>query len=242
MDRVPEDRCEVETPFGPVWLWGRPQGRPTLLILTGLFADPGTMDHFGRLLPDLDVLRAHLPGNHCPRLTGPPSIETYARALDAALGDQGARPLAVLGTSTGALVALALRSPISAMLLLEPPLRNTEILPLVQPDIVARDPELMLAIFGATEAGIVSQRDYTPLLRASTCPIDVLLGGVRAHPGQTMLPSLVDDESRRQLAAAGNVRCIDVPGAGHRVASADPRLFNDVVQRLVDRLRATAAA
>lgn len=240
MGAVSEDRCEVETPFGPLWLWGRPRRRATLLVLTGLYADFDTMDRLAGLLPDLDVLRAHLPGNHGPRLASP-GLETFAGALDLAIAELGAKPLAVLGVSTGALAALALRSPVCAMLLLEPPLRSERLWPLTHPEIVARDPELMFAVFGATANGIEAPRDYIAWLRASRVPIEALIGDKSLDAGGAELPSLVDDDSRRELVAAPNVRCTIVPGAGHNVQNAAPATYSAAVQRLVDRLRAARA-
>jgi len=131
-----------------------------------------------------------------------------------------------------------MRSPICAMLLLEPPLRTAQLWSLAHPQNLERDPALMFAVFGATEAGIAEPRDYTPLLQARECPIDVLIGEARPAIGQTVMPSLVDRESRRQLAATPNVACTVVPGAGHHVARAAGKGFGDGVLRLAERLRA----
>jgi hypothetical protein len=67
----------VQTRLGPVWMWGRDTGNPVMLMLTGLFTPQGYGRDAQRALLGVDVLRAHLPGNHCPALAVP-SVGTFA--------------------------------------------------------------------------------------------------------------------------------------------------------------------
>jgi pimeloyl-ACP methyl ester carboxylesterase len=229
-----EDRFEVETAFGPLWFWGRrPTGRPALLVITGAYARATVMDHFPRVFPDLDVLRMHLPGNHSPPLSEV-SMEVFSRALDDALGQVVAAPLAIIGLSAGALVALGVRRPnLRALLLIDPPIRTGEAWPLKTPGLLALDP----ALFGA-----LIDRDFSPLIDDLTVPTEVMAGSVPLLPPRDLErpPSLVDELTRRQLAAHPLVTLTVVEGVGHLVQEAGP-VFAEAILRLVDRLRKAAA-
>ena len=48
-----EQRFEVETPFGPVWLWGRDTGRPLVVVATGAFAESWVYDRLQLALPEV---------------------------------------------------------------------------------------------------------------------------------------------------------------------------------------------
>lgn len=228
------EKLELPTPLGPVWLWGRARGRPTLLIVTGAFADAGVMDHFARLLPQIDVLRTHLPGNHCPPLSET-SIAAYAAALDEALRQAVPGPLAVLGISAGALVALGLRAPnLAGLLLIEPPLFTEDVGALAQGVDAAKDPRFMHAIFGVADGQVVEPRDYSPLLDGLAAPAEVLLGDRPAtQRPQGRLPSLVGERARRALAACPRVTVTTAPGAGHHIAADAGQVFVGGLQRLL---------
>ncbi|MDZ4372184.1 MAG: hypothetical protein U1C74_12270 [Phenylobacterium sp.] len=59
------ERLEIETRFGPVWLWGEDTGRPVILILNDAFDVEG----IGTVRSQaFDVYNAHLPRDHCPNL------------------------------------------------------------------------------------------------------------------------------------------------------------------------------
>ena len=231
-------KFELQTPLGPIWLWGRITGRPTLLIVSGAFADFAVMDHFQGLLPDLDVLRTHLPGNHGPRLTET-SIEAYAAALSDALRQTVRAPLAVMGISVGALVALGLRSPrLVGLLLIEPPIFTEHLWPLAVGVDPAKDPEFMQAIFGIADAKVVAPRDYSGLLARLTVPAEVLLGDAALMPPRPFekSPSLVDERARAALRATPFVSTTVAPGAGHHVAAESGEVFVAAVHRLLRRL------
>jgi pimeloyl-ACP methyl ester carboxylesterase len=241
---VSDDRCEVSTPLGPVWLWGRPTGRPTLLVITGLFADADTMDHIGGLLPEVDVLRAHLPGNHCPRLSAV-SVGVFASALSSALQQVVTAPLGILGLSVGALVAMGVRTPnLKGLILIEPPVFTENLWPLAHPELIARDPELMAAVFGVGDGGVTEPRDYSALVRGLSVPTVVLLGDRPLMPQRPVesMPSLVDEASRDILARQPNVSLSIAPGAGHHVAKQAPSLLAHHVRRLVRALQAGETA
>ncbi|RAK63103.1 alpha/beta fold hydrolase [Phenylobacterium kunshanense] len=237
-----EERIEVATAFGPIWFHGRDTGRPVMLLLTGAFAAEDLLDHTQRFLPDVDVWRAHLPGNHCPAIA-PVSVgvfaAAYAEALDARAGD---RPVAVTGLSAGALVALALRArSLKALLLVEPPLRSEHLWPMLE--FRAQGPPgwetLIEPVFGIGPDS-VRPVDYTPLLDALSVPALVLVGEVPLMPQRPVpfLPSFVDEECRARLAAHSRVRLEIVPGAGHNIPAQAPQLFLGAMRRLC---RAAAA-
>jgi pimeloyl-ACP methyl ester carboxylesterase len=231
------EKLELQTALGPIWLWGRASGRPTLLIVTGAFADFGVMEHFAPLLPELDVLRAHLPGNHCPRL-GETSIAAFAAALDEALRQAAAGPVAVLGISAGALVALGLRAPnLAGLLLIEPPLFTDGLQPLAEGVDAGKDPGFMRAIFGIADGRVAEPKDYSALLDGLAAPAEVLLGdrpSVDPRPGR--LPSLVDGRARAALAGCPRVTVTLAPGAGHHVAAEAGQVFVGGLKRLLARL------
>jgi pimeloyl-ACP methyl ester carboxylesterase len=216
-----------------VWLYGRPSGRPTFLVVTGIFADASTMDHFPRVFPQFDVLRAHLPGNHSPQLSET-SVEAFSAALDDALRQVVSAPLAVLGLSVGALVAMGVRHPqLCGLLLVEPPLRTLETWPLEDPSFMAADAELMGAILG---------RDFSHLARGLAVPTEVLAGGVSLMPRRSLerMPSLVDDGSRALLAAHPLITLTVADEAGHNVQNQATARFGEALYRLADRLAAAS--
>lgn len=231
---------ELVTPVGTVWLWGELTGKPVMLLITGAFADEDLLDMLPEHLPQMDVLRAHLPGNHCPELVGH-SIGLYAAAYDAAL-----RVLApdvsvtVFGLSTGALVALALRHPtIRQLLLVEPPLRTGKLWPLaerfasVEPGWAAT---FVQHVFGMGQEP-VEDRDYTGLLDRLKTPTLVVMGGVPLNPRRDLdiLPSLVDEPERDRLRHHPWVRTVVAPDAGHNVpAQAQHTMFATLAAALPD--------
>jgi len=237
-----EERVEVDTAFGPIWFHGRDTGRPVMLLLTGAFAAADVLDHTQAFLPDVDVWRAHLPGNHCPAIA-PVSIGVFAAAYGEALTARvGERPLAVVGLSTGALVALALRTPsLKALLLVEPPLRSEHLWPML--DFRTQGPPgwetLIEPVFGIGPAA-VRPVDYLATLDALTVPALALVGEAPLLPPRPtpFLPSFVDEESRARLAAHPRVRMEVVPGAGHNIPAQAPELFLGAMRRLC---RAAAA-
>lgn len=229
-----EQRFEVETPLGPVWFWGRDTGRPLLLVINGAFAEFWVFDRLQAELPDVDVLRTHLPGNHCPGLVAN-NVGTLAHALSHALEQRFAgRRVAVVGLSTGALAAMALRAPgVVWLLLVEPFLRTRHVwlfprmLDRVSSDV---DRELVWNVFGVRE-GVHEERDYSHLVSGLTVPGRVLLGEIPLLPQRNLdvMPSLVDDVDRATLARQRLLKVQVASGAGHHVPRDDLNLFFSAV-------------
>lgn len=216
-------RIEVETAHGPIWFWGEDHGQPLVLLLTGLHASENTW-RLRKAFRGVDYLRVHLPGNHCPAVDEV-SIEAYARALDAALAIRfPGRAVMPVGLSAGALVALTMRSPgIRRLLLIEPPLRSHDLWPLqraLEPTqgYTAHELEQLWRLFGVGRDQICP-RDYAGLLAGLATPAHVILGDEPLLPKRDLgrFPSLVDDESRRLLAAHPLVTQTTVCNGGHAV-------------------------
>jgi pimeloyl-ACP methyl ester carboxylesterase len=220
-----------ETPLGPIWFRGVDAGRPVLLVITGAFAEETVLGRLANVFPATDVLRAHLPGNHCPPLTEL-SLRAFIEAFDHAIRRQvGARPLSIVGLSTGGLVALAQRQAnLRRLVAVEPFLRTRHLWPfqemLHDGRATAEHEPFFREIFGVTRGGI-EERDYTFVLDGLETPAQVLLGGTPLLPRRPteQLPSLVDDASRAILAAHPAVRIEPVPEAGHNVPSQAPETF-----------------
>jgi pimeloyl-ACP methyl ester carboxylesterase len=184
------------------------------------------MGHFPQVFPDLDVLRMHLPGNHSPPLAEL-SVEAFSRALDEALAQILTTPLAILGLSAGALVAMGVRNPhLRALLLLDPPVRTTDAWPLKA--LMDQDPLL----------GALIDRDFSHLIGNLAVPTEVLAGDVPLMPPRRLErpPSILDDVSRDQFIAHPLATLTVVRGAGHLVQEDGPA-FAAAVMRLVERLR-----
>lgn len=210
------ERIEIETGLGPIWLWGRITGRPVLLVVTGLFASAETMDHLPALFPDLDVLRTHLPGNHCPKLAVY-SVGAFAAALSEALRKTVEAPLAIFGLSVGALVAMGVRHPeLVGLLLVEPPVRA----------------ETLSSILGQ----LAEPADYTPLLQSLTVPTHVLVGDRPSGPGTPSLMTAASLDALRRSRASVTV----VEGAGHAVQYDAPDVTYARLLQLVSALRSRA--
>ena len=101
------------TTAGEIWLWGDAEllstDRPVVLFINGAFSikRPRSFE-LPDLAPGAVVMNAHLPGNHCPRLTSH-SVAVYAAAYAEVL-DQIGRPAVVIGASIRAWVGLSIRS------------------------------------------------------------------------------------------------------------------------------------
>jgi len=218
-----EQRFEVETPFGPVWLWGRDTGRPLVVVATGAFAESWVYDRLQLALPEVDVARFHLPSNHSPPLT-PNNLGTISRGLTLALETlYPGRPTVIFGLSTGALVALAVTArQVRRRVLVEPFLRTAHAWPLHDLPRVAKDDaqrDLLWNVLGVAD-GRVEERDYRHLLDRLSTPTVALVG--RTPLGErrpiTAMPSLVDDADRALLRAHPRVTVVEVEG-GHNVAA-----------------------
>jgi hypothetical protein len=218
-----ETKFEVETAFGPVWMWGRDTGRPLVVVLTGAFAEFWVFDRLQLAMPDVDVVRLHHPGNHCPGLE-PLHLGAIAAAYGSALETRfPGRRAAVLAMSAGALVALALRWPaVRRMVLVEPFLRTGHIWPfrrLGERVETETQRDFVRNVLGA-DGTRLEDRDYSHLLAALATPTRVLLGDtpLGAPRDISEMPSLVDDRDRAALGAHPLVSVTEAPG-GHNVGS-----------------------
>jgi pimeloyl-ACP methyl ester carboxylesterase len=215
------DAQRFETPLGPIELLGRDTGRLVQLVITGAFASSNTLELNQDRFPELDVWRTHLPGNHCPPLAAT-SVGVFAAAISDALRQRLAgRKAGVIGLSVGALVAMALDPGlVDRLLLVEPPLRPDRAWPLLQ----LRDAmppggeDFVWQVFGVDRAR-TEPRDYTGLLERLQRPAKVVLGGDLLLPERerTGWPSLVDEDSRRLLAAHPRIEVQVLDAAGHHV-------------------------
>lgn len=229
-----DERFEIPTPLGDIWMWGRDTGRPMCLVITGAFADFDIYTRLQLVLPQFDVLRTHLPGNHCPSL-----IETSIGVIGAAISQAvtsrfAGRPLVILGVSAGALVAMAVATPgLRALLLVEPFLRTLHVWPFRGMVGEYRSPQqqdFLWKVLGVRDDA-AEERDYRHLARDPTVPGHVLLGGVPLMPKRqlAMLPSFVDDEDRATLRAQSLLTVTEVPEAGHNVAAQNIPAFRSLL-------------
>lgn len=214
-------RFEVETSLGPVWLWGRDTGRPILLVITGAFA---AADLFWRMqahFPTADILRVHLPGNHCPELAET-SVRAFAAAIDEALAARWPdRPVMALGLSVGGLVALALRSPmVRRLVVVEPVLLTDGVWPLelFRTQAPPGGETFVRNIFGVGPDG-TEPRDHSWVLDGLIVPTLALIGDepLGAPRNFDRMPTLVSPEALARLAAHPRVEVEMVPGAGHNI-------------------------
>lgn len=222
---------EVPTSLGPVTFRGRDTGRPVLLVITGLFAETTMLNGLQGSISGLDVWRTHLPGFREPALSTT-SVAAFGRAYSEAVAAVAAdRQLAVMGLSAGALVALWMdQAPIRRLLLVEPPLRTDLAWPLESLDAL-KDP----AIRPYRDA-VLGRQDFRPLLKRLQRPTTVLLGEIPLEPRRDLptWPSLVDAETRAELAANPLIRVVVAPGAGHNIALENVAAF---VRALQETLR-----
>jgi pimeloyl-ACP methyl ester carboxylesterase len=238
-----ETRFEAETSLGPVVFWGRDTGKPVLLLINGSFADFQAMWRMGAYIEGVDYWRAHLPGNHAPRLIGD-SIGVYAAAFDEAIGVlAGDRPVVAAGLSVGALVALALRAPNVRRVVAVEPILQTEgiwFLPMLHEQAPPGFDDYLRNVLGLGP-DTVEPRDYTPMLRQLAVPAVALVGDYL--PGQPhqfpIMPSMVTEAARRALAAHPTIEVVVAPGAGHNVPRQAPGI---VLDRVVGSCRAAFGA
>lgn len=219
---------------------GADTGRPVLFTVAGAFSHPDYLYRLPGFFPELDVWRAQLPGNHCPELVAN-SIGVFGAAYAEALAQrlQG-RPAAILGVSVGALVALAMRAPeAAALVLVEPPLQTGEVWPLrAYPASAPPGSEAFLWNVLGVSATAHEPRDYSGLLSTIACPTRALLGGVPLMPERKaeVLPSFVDEASRALLRAHPSIEVVECPDAGHNVPKLANAAFVDAIRWAQDQL------
>jgi pimeloyl-ACP methyl ester carboxylesterase len=216
---------QIETTLGPVPVWGGPfdSDRPLVLGIRGAFPPRDLMADLDP--PGADLALVHLPGFFSPVIR-PMSIETFARAFDEMIERRfPGRRITLVGMSTGAVAALAMRAPqIEAVLAVEPFFCTAKLWPLiafVQDGLKTRaNPvtrEWCEGIFGYFENGVVD-RDYRHLAADPARPTLMMAGETALWPVRTIeqLPSLADEADRALLPHKV------VPG-GHNVPMADIR-------------------
>jgi hypothetical protein len=224
---------ELATAQGPVPVWGRfgrSATRPVVFIVRGAFADPESLTRLPPDLPEADVALVHLPGMHSP-FFAESSVRAFAAAFDEVVAREFAgRPLVKAGLSTGALVALAMRSP-GAVAAFDPPLTTDALWPLIPGlRVSARDSELMAGwiseIFGVTAEGL-ENRDYRPLLEACKEPGVVVIPGEPLEPPRPLpsLPGLMTAEDRMLAQRHPTLRAMIIQGAGHNIPRDHPRII-----------------
>ena len=215
------ETIDVQTGFGPIHFVGRDTGAPVILLITGTFANVNQMDRLQDRFPAADVLRAHLPGNHCPPLMDA-SISMFADAFTEALDVRFAgRPVILVGLSVGALVAFAIRSTlVRAILAVEPPLVMAEAWPLESlPQQAAPGNEAFLWNVIGLGRETMEPRDYRALVPQISVPTHVLLGDPPPPRGplRETLPGLVGPLGRAAFRVNPLITIEDLPGVGHHV-------------------------
>jgi pimeloyl-ACP methyl ester carboxylesterase len=208
-----------------------------LIVVTGTFAEADVLSHAAPFLPGCDVLRTHLPGNHCP-----PLITTSVGAFSAALREAitqlfGARPIVVVGLSVGALVALGLRHPnVRRIVAIEPPIFTRHLWPLAegfgQMPLTEMQKNFVWQVLGF-RGDQIEGRDYSALVAGLTTPTILMLGDEPLWPRRELshLPSLVDDEARALLMSHPSIRTQVLPGVGHNIPRQAPMDFLRAMQQ-----------
>jgi hypothetical protein len=207
----------VETALGRVPIWGDFQSdRRLVLGIRGAHADEDQLADLGP--PDCDLALVHLPGFFSPSLQAI-SIGVFVAAFDEVIRLKfPRRDITAVGISTGALVALGLRSPeVRRVLAVEPFFSTAKLWPLREhfTALLRQHQQPLLhqwvdAIFGYRLDG-VTDRDYRSL-DIPPRPVLALVGDVPLQPFRTIygLPSLTDEEDRARF------KCKVVPG-GHNL-------------------------
>lgn len=231
------DRLDTQTALGPVPVWRRGRGEsdlPLVLVIRGAFPPAHHMEDLQ--LSGADAAFLHLPGFFSQTLTTT-SIAAFAAAFDQVLAARfSGRTIVLLGVSTGALVALAMRAAeIRTRVLVEPVIRPAKAWPLVQVlrRVLVQYPQpaeaaWVEAIFGVTAEG-VGALDYSEMVNARV-PTWALVGSEPSQP-TLALPSLLDEADRRLLEDRGlEVRI--APG-GHDVPANAPQLLMETVSEAI---------
>lgn len=217
---------------------------PVLLAIRGVWAPKTYLNELFDLLPDVDILLGDLPGTHDP----PPPVSdiaafgrVYDEVVQALAPD---RTVVAFGASTGALAALALRSPqVRVKVAMEPFLSTGGLWPLI---LTARhfikeagnDPQMAkyaYDLFGILEKG-GHDRWFDPLLDALDVPLHAIVGSIPLGKPRPLdgWPSLTDERTRARLAEHPRVTVHETPpGIGHDITGhpAGWPLVIDVLRR-----------
>lgn len=228
---------DVETSLGVIPVTGTFSGRKlAALAITGAFADAEQLERHPQTVgPEFDGYVAHLPGWITPPLAQT-SIPAFAQAFDEVVETLG--PTVVVGVSAGALVALAMRSPlVRGVVAVEPPLSTAKlwpIIPLFRSMLGGPQDAFIRNVFGITET-TVEERGYGSLLEGVRAPLEVVVGSEPLLPPRPVErpPSVVDQPERELLARHGKLSVV-VP-AGHTVQTQAGKAMLSVVLRACRR-------
>lgn len=240
MVEIGEELFEISTNYGNIEFRGRDTGRPLLLFITGVLADENQLNLVQQRFPNLDVLRAFLPANHCPPLVGV-TIEIFAAAYTSAFDKRFAgRDVVVVGLSVGALVALGLRMQgVRELVLVEPILMMDEAWPLKALRTQA-PPGYETFLWNILGIGSDSTepRDYRQLLVDTKVPVLALLGDPPPPEGpwSGAMPGLVGPISRAALTAHPLTAIRDFPGVGHNIIRDAGTALLAEIQMVVERV------
>jgi hypothetical protein len=234
---------DVTTPLGVVGTWTSPTVdatvRPLVFAIPGFLSTTDNLIKLGEslgLLADLCLMR--LPSNRSAALstTAPADL---ARMVSGLIEEMfPGRPVVLLGESSGALIALGVRSSnLARVIAIEPPLATGNLWPIVGPlrkylgDLC--DPMASAFVFdtlGLDEARSET-RSQLGLLDGLNVPVDVVLGKEPLQPLREVarFPSLVDLAERQVLAATPGVRLHILPGTGHNVLGQAFRATREIV-------------
>lgn len=230
-------RTDVSTPLGIVPLWHLPEAahadRPVLVTIAPAFADDEYMTRLPQVLGSAaDTFLMHMPGNHAPPLTGA-SVTLFAKALEEVLAKTfSGRPVVLFGLGVGAVVAMAVRSPVvRRVVAVEPLLSMAKLWPLI-PNLQrsatteannAAYVAFLKGVYGVSAQGVEDLRHHR-LVEGLQAPVDVLLGTEPLDPPRAIqrAPSLVDEADRAFLEALPGVEIHLAPDSGHGLAFQAP--------------------
>ena len=234
---------DVATPLGVVRTWSTPPAagtvRPVVMGLPGILSAMENLaalgDGFG-LLADLCILRPPTERGAGLSATSVGDLADMVGGLMEQLYPD--RPVVLVGVSSGALIALAVRAAnLARTVAIEPPLATGALWPIevtLREHLKAQaDPVLSAFAFetlGLDEAR-VEARSQLWVLDGLRVPVDVVLGDEPLEPVRavTRFPSLVGEAERRALAARRGVRLHVVPGTGHNVLGQAMRPVRQIV-------------
>ncbi|MCR5877532.1 alpha/beta fold hydrolase [Phenylobacterium sp. J367] len=236
-------KIEVATTLGPIWFHGELTqftDRPILLVVTGTFAEEDVLEHLDEIFVAHDVLRVHLPGNHCPPLIAT-SVGAFAAALTEAMNTLFYNRLVVaVGLSVGALVVLGLRYPgVRRNVVVEPPIFTRHLWPLAESfrdrELTPDQAEFLWNVLGIRD-GDIEPRDYSALLTQLRTPTIALLGDEPLFPRRalTASPSLVDDEARALICNHRLIKYFILAGVGHNVPRQSTTAFINAIKQAVN--------
>jgi pimeloyl-ACP methyl ester carboxylesterase len=239
------DRRDVATRFGEIALWSRPEifaaasTRPVALAIGGTFSPLESLKNLPDVLGILaDACLMRFPGSGARPLASF-AISDIALAVGELVETTfPGRPVVLLGTSIGGVVALAVRAPnVARVIALDPPLATGKLWPIVEPlrQILRKTPDpairhMVSETFGVSEHE-VADRDYLRFLDDLRAPADVVLGETALEPERpaARFPSLVGAAERRRLAQNPRIRLHIAPGAGHNLIGQAPRVVQEIV-------------